>query len=730
MTDSFEKLMRNNPEIDIWEYLNEHPDQVESLLNIEAYELFELIENAILLEENSRSNENNNKLKSRKIKEHQVLISLLHYKKIFAVDILKIIFDLDDLEIGLIFEFWLPFLIRSEQIGATNMVSHYHGVVHQTVIANSSNQQIITGDIKIGSGDIKIGSGFQTGGVVQFNDDSSVVGLSNTYLSNPEIPVSDNQEPLPHHGLFIRRNNQFGTRLSVGIKDLIEQGVLIDQTNIRFDDFVVPNSDQIPSPTDDSAIAVSYGLAPIPLSQKRDSRATHYLEIALKASDTAPTNQLKRQAPPVNYVFVVDTSGSMSGEKLDSVKESIRELFKSMKPDDVIGIIEFNTSVNTVLKASIKNNIDENSISEAVSSLHAEGGTDINLGLQYGIDEIGRYGHQNRLNHVYLFSDGDPTSGETDWIKIRQNVDSKTRGKIRLSTFAFGSDVTDVNKRELDALAGLTGGKSTFVTEVEDIKANLQEELNRREYLAGMNVQAKVNIDPDISILYFYGHDEIKDPARRAAVLRDAEQTKEKAQEEFGVKSAPDLITEEDGIRLFVPDLAVGETYWIVLELGLPENQNFDAVGQAIVQYVDIFTRTNRTQKIDLTPSGVIEPELVVQHALGLWSSEVAFYTLDDLYEKDYKTATDRITEHVKLLRAANNDLESDFIADDIVVFNKFMSLSQNLGKTLLASEPTRGFHSASFDGIHSGVMPAGVMFTCALNKYGRVMNGFNRISS
>lgn len=81
---------------------------------------------------------------------------------------------------------------------------------------------------------------------------------------------------------------------------------------------------------------------------------------------------------------------------------------------------------------------------------------------------------------------------------------------------------------------------------------------------------------------------------------------------------------------------------------------------------------------------GIIDVELIVQHALGLWFSEVAFYTLDDLYEKDFQTAKDRIANHVKLLRAANDDLESEFIADDIVVFEKFMSLSQNLGKRLL----------------------------------------------
>jgi len=112
---------------------------------------------------------------------------------------------------------------------------------------------------------------------------------------------------------------------------------------------------------------------------------------------------------------------------------------------------------------------------------------------------------------------GNPTSGETDWIRIRQNVDRKTRGNIRLSTFAFGSDS---NTRELDALAGLTGGKSTFVTEPDDIQFSLKDELRRREHLAAINVQLKVDINQDIPIIYLYGHDQIKYPASRAEVLQ------------------------------------------------------------------------------------------------------------------------------------------------------------------------------------------------------------------
>ncbi|MGK7905532.1 MAG: VWA domain-containing protein [Hormoscilla sp.] len=527
------------------------------------------------------------------------------------------------------------------------------------------------------------------------------------------VPLTNKTQPLPHDGLFIRRNNEFGTKLHVGIKDLIDQGVSIDQTLIRFDDFVALNSDRVPLPQSGQSLAVSYGIAPIPLSQKRDDRATHYLEIALRASDVAPAGHRKTQAPPVNYIFVIDTSSSMSGEKLDTVKSTIRELFKRMRKDDVLGIVEFNNQPRTLLKATRVGKFSRNEFSRIISNLTAGGGTDINIGLSFGIDEIGRYESDASLNQIFLFSDGQPSSGETDWIKIRQNVDKKTRGDIRLSTFAFG---TDANTRELDALAGLTGGKSNFIadpTDTEEIHLSLQEELNRREHLAGMNVQLKVEIDRDIPIYHLYGHDQITDPRRRAAVVQDIENVKNEAEAELGVTPAADLVTDEKGIRIFVPDLAVGETYWVVFELAIPEGKRQSPVGKTTVQYVDTFARKNRKSEFPLSASGKLPADLVVEHALGLWTSEVAFYALEDLYQNDVDTAKKRIEKHVDLLTAANDKLSSEQIADDKITLKKFVSLAENLGKVKAASDVSPQRYNT--------------FVTHQLSQFGKVRNGYFR---
>lgn len=523
----------------------------------------------------------------------------------------------------------------------------------------------------------------------------------------------EQKETLPHDGLFTRRNNAFGTKLTTGIKELLENGVMIEQKKISFADFMVQKTEAIPLPQPNHALAVSHGIAEIPDYQKRDDRATHYLEIALRTANTAPLGHSKTKAPPVNYVFVVDTSGSMSGKKLDTVKTAIRELFNNLKVDDVLGVIEFNDSPKTVLKATPIKKMAGDEFGKIINSLTADGGTDINLGLSFGIDEISRHSSLHKVNQIFLFSDGNPTSGEMNWIQIRQNLATKMResqDSLRLATFGFGADAS---RKELDKLAGITGGQSTFVIEPEDVKHSLQQELGRRTHLAIMNVQMQIEIDPDISILHLYGHDLITDPVRRKAVFKELGQTKEEIQQDYGVAPQPDIITDDKGIRIFVPNLAVGETYWVVFELAVQEQRQPSAFGKATVQYLNTFARQNENYPFHLSPKGQIEPNWVAQHALGLWTSEVVFYALDDLYENDLDTAEKRIQAHISVLETAKTRLAlaKKQLADDVITLKKFRSLAQNLGKAGSAADTAQG--------------QTRVYFMHQLNEFGRVRSGF-----
>lgn len=494
------------------------------------------------------------------------------------------------------------------------------------------------------------------------------------------LPFGGRTDPLPHDGLFLRRNNAFGTRLALGIGDLIDQGVLVEQEQIRFDDFIAGNIDDIPAPVDGSALVVRHGWTAALGDNKAHEPTTHFLEIALRAAD-APIGGHAKSAPlPVNIVFVVDVSGSMSGEKIDSVKSAICGLYGQLRDGDVLGIVVFDTQVRTVLKATRKAELPEDQLTSLVGDLRSAGGTDINMGILYGLDELSRHGgsRADLANYVYLFSDGEPTSGETNWIKIRMNIAARVRGDVTLSCFGFGFDA---RMRELDALAGLTGGHSTFVTHPDVLSLDLAEDLARREHLAGINIQLKIEIPRDVTVWHLYGHDLITDPAMRRAVEQEARDARRRGREEFGVDALPDLITDDTGIRIFAPDLAFGEAYWVVLEVEVGGDVPTPDFGVATVQFLDIGARENQRQRLALTDDCTIPNGVVHAHAIGLWTSEVTFYALDDLYANDRDGAKRRLSNHAKRLQSAFEHTPVVQFSNDRVIMMKLISLTDNLGQ-------------------------------------------------
>lgn len=44
-------------------------------------------------------------------------------------------------------------------------------------------------------------------------------------------------------------------------------------------------------------------------------------------------------------VFVLDTSGSMGGQKMEKLKEAMKNILEQLQPEDFVSLVEFNTGV-------------------------------------------------------------------------------------------------------------------------------------------------------------------------------------------------------------------------------------------------------------------------------------------------------------------------------------------------------------------------------------------------
>lgn len=509
---------------------------------------------------------------------------------------------------------------------------------------------------------------------------------------------------IPHDGLFVRRNSRFGRRTTDDIEASIAAGRLPRLDNFRFDEFLDRDFESIPKPEGSAALALSHGLAQIPKSIRVSGGPTHFLEIALRARTEPQAETRDFESPEAHLLIVLDVSGSMGGAKLTLAKDILIELIEGMRagsPRDVLGIVVFNEGVQAILPATRVSDLALQDINTRLNRLAAGGGTDINLALLSALPEFDSFPAAMASRRIYLLTDGNPTSGISDWPSIRSNFDSAMREQglgtgresVSLSTLAFQSN--DVNDEELSRLAGLTGGSSSRLDTADDFERVLVGDLTRRHHLAAMNIQLRLVIDRQIAIHTFFGHDEVRDERTAAEMLQRIDDQKKIIGPDIFPADVKNLVENDTGIRLYLPDMAYGETYFMALELALPEEIEFPTLGSIETHYADVAQRKFETLGLELKQEGLIPPSVVIGHAAELGTSEVVYGTLADLTPQTMAHMSDRIVRHRARLKRIFNEVPESYLADEIVAMGKLIALARNIGTVPSPSDQNRVFAQA-----------------------------------
>ncbi|XP_038054558.1 inter-alpha-trypsin inhibitor heavy chain H3-like [Patiria miniata] len=146
-----------------------------------------------------------------------------------------------------------------------------------------------------------------------------------------------------------------------------------------------------------------------------------------------------------NVVFVLDTSGSMSGTKMRQTKEAMDTILTDLREKDAFGIVTFETVTQSwrpsLLPASRENVA---AAKEYTGGLSAGGGTNLHQGL---VDAIGMLeeAEANELSTfgtfylIIMLTDGAPTAGElTRPDEIKSDIRRRLESRYSLFCLGFG----------------------------------------------------------------------------------------------------------------------------------------------------------------------------------------------------------------------------------------------------------------------------------------------------
>lgn len=169
-------------------------------------------------------------------------------------------------------------------------------------------------------------------------------------------------------------------------------------------------------------------------------------------------------ATPRDVTFVIDVSGSMSGEKLRQAQAAGRQLLNSLGRGDRFRLVAFASDVNDFADGwSAATPEALRHAGEWLDGLSASGGTNIGGALARALAAPTPSG---RLGLLLFLTDGAPTVGERNGGRLAAYA-AQHRGARRVFTFGLGADV---NVALLEQLALDGAGTAHFVRPQEDVE--------------------------------------------------------------------------------------------------------------------------------------------------------------------------------------------------------------------------------------------------------------------
>ncbi len=172
-------------------------------------------------------------------------------------------------------------------------------------------------------------------------------------------------------------------------------------------------------------------------------------------------------------LFILDTSGSMEGEKISQAREALSYCMNRLGPRDRFNIVTFSTEIRFFREEMAPAPQHRKDALEFIRALEAGGGTNINEALLQALGM--QFGEEGPRSIVFL-TDGLPTVGVTDAGEIVRNVSEKNRAGIKIFTFGVGHDV---NTFLLDRIASDSRSVSDYIEPGENIEEKVTQFYDR-----------------------------------------------------------------------------------------------------------------------------------------------------------------------------------------------------------------------------------------------------------
>ncbi len=197
--------------------------------------------------------------------------------------------------------------------------------------------------------------------------------------------------------------------------------------------------------------------------------------------------------PPLNLVFLVDTSGSMDRpNKLPLLVQSFRLMVGQLDPADEVAIVAYAGSAGRVLDPTAAG--ERGVILSALDRLHAGGSTAGAAGIQLAYRVARDMAAEGEVTRVILATDGDFNVGISDPDQLEGFIARQREGGVYLSVLGFGRG--NLDDATMQALAQNGNGQAAYIDTLAEAQKVLVDQLAGTLFPIADDVKIQVEFNP------------------------------------------------------------------------------------------------------------------------------------------------------------------------------------------------------------------------------------------
>lgn len=183
----------------------------------------------------------------------------------------------------------------------------------------------------------------------------------------------------------------------------------------------------------------------------------------------APIKEIQEdERASMDLVAVVDTSGSMSGEKINLMKITLKHVLNQLKKDDQFGIVSFSTTATVEFPLTSMTEYNKHRAQLAIENLNATNSTNLCGGICEGVNQIRRF-NQNKICSCMIFTDGLANVGPSNIEGIMDALNTSsssswgyTLSNVALALYSWATAPTNSNSNPGSTSLGLPCTLNTF----------------------------------------------------------------------------------------------------------------------------------------------------------------------------------------------------------------------------------------------------------------------------